>query len=69
LDSLFSSQDVPSTAEEWKEMNQLIEEEKAALQPQLGQLEQDLLHALLPSAQEEHRNAIVEVCFIYELIQ
>ncbi|GAX78077.1 hypothetical protein CEUSTIGMA_g5519.t1 [Chlamydomonas eustigma] len=61
LESLWSSADVPSTEEERLEMSQLVEEEKAVLQSQLSQLEQDLLYALLPSSHEEHRNAIVEV--------
>lgn len=50
----------PETGEE-EELRELAEAEAAVLEPRLLQLEQQLLLALLPSAQDEDRNAILEV--------
>ena len=44
-----------------EELRELAEAETAVLEPRLLQLEQQLLLALLPSAQDEGRNAILEV--------
>jgi len=44
-----------------KELHQLAEEEAKTLSTRLQMLEQEMLLSLLPSAQDEDRNAILEV--------